>query len=221
MVGDSPSGTPVAADLVVDISALVLGQQVRFENQTINVEATPVITNESNPNIITPWGALAGVDVTASLQLVGKYLTQDVDIAITETASYAKGIGPVSRDIAFALTGNTPEDLVSLEISALSGLPEPVVYSYEGSNLIQPDVTVIRIVENLSPENYTLLNQDILNALNWVNVSESVNSTVFEVNVTLPTPIPAETQSAVLYLSESGSEDQIPLNVTLSIPSGN
>lgn len=227
VIGDSlPTGS-VNGILNIDADIDFIGP---VNNVSINVVATPVVlTNAENTSIQTTWGTMQGVDMEVALRIQGAALGYTIDLIVTEESQFVKGVGPVSRDISFYLTniatGEAGEFLagVAMNIADLSGLPQPLIYSYDGVNLTQPESTLIRQKSGvasytpLNAANYEILNESVFDGLAWASVEESLNGTVFEVDVVLPDPVPSSTQTEVIYLSETGSEDQIPVSVTLSI----
>ena len=228
LLGSGLSTVGVSGDLTFDVR---VPNVISLSDRRIDVEAAPQVSNISNTNISTPWGNMAGTDLEASLRVTGEYdpILADpipVDITILEESSFVPGIGPVSRQISFYINdelGN-PDILlgqVFLNITDLENLPAPIVYTYDGVNLTQPDSTIIR--EKISEANfdeyetseYELLNEEAFDSLDWAEVG--VQNTVYVVDVFVTDPEPEQTLSSVVYVSESGSNVQIPVNVTLEI----
>ncbi|MDX1692386.1 MAG: hypothetical protein R3208_01400 [Ketobacteraceae bacterium] len=224
LLGGSVAPGSVAGEVVFDLNSKFL--PIPLNNVRVDVTATPII-NVSDSTVSTPWGTLAAKEMDASLRVTGTYSTPfgpiPINITITETSYFVAGIGPVSRSITYYLADSIQLGEVSLDIAALINLPEPIVYVYDGLNLNSPENTVMRMRDpeqvdpaytNLDPAQYSLLNEEEFNAIAWASVQESPSGTAFEVSASLSDPVPSITESAVIYVKENGSNNQVPVNVT-------
>lgn len=136
-----------------------------------------------------------------------------VDVTLGETSQFLEGVGFVRREISFA--GSEPVTFSAID---LINLPHPVIYNLvTGTPVLYENNSVNIDGINLSPANYDILDTENIDNNDWVGVAENVNGLSFDVTMSATESLPDETTSLVFYISETGDDAQIPVNVTLVV----
>lgn len=198
-----------------------------FGSRTFSLDSTLNVTNSDAVEQVEGWGNIPVKHVVAVLHVddhaeLTPSTSLPVELTIRETATFAPGVGPVARKIEF-IQGAPSDDAIAeidMTLIGLLDLPEPIIYTMGPGDPVLSSNAYINIDgTDLTTSDYRILNSEDFGSgeSDWLDV-EVTNSNFFNVIVSATSFTPDEATSRVIYLSESGSDVQIPVNVTLTTP---
>lgn len=206
------------------ISNLTVGNIPVFGTATFALDSTLSVTNSAVVEPVNGWGNLPLLKVVAELHIDDNAVLTEaaqfpVELTLRETALFAPGIGPVARKIEF-IEGDPSMDpmaQIDMNLSGLLDLPEPVIYQMTtGDPALSSDAYIDIGGIDLTSTEYSILNADSFGSgeNDWIEI-EVTNNNLFNVIVSATGLTPEEATSKVIYVGQSGSDVQIPVNVTL------
>ncbi|MCG8313649.1 MAG: hypothetical protein MI976_10565 [Pseudomonadales bacterium] len=209
----SATSLPLSFDT---ISATVSASAGGFTLGGLAFTANITVGTESVETTVSDWAGYPAYQSNVTIQLTGNVLgVGDIDVTINEVSQFVEGIGFISRTLSFPDLGVPAFDL---EIEELVNLPSPIVFLVDDVTPVAVTNTTIRIEgETVSPEEYEILNDSELDALDWVTVAANVDSSAYIVEMLPSENLPEEATVVVIYLSNDDGETQLPVNVTLMV----